>query len=139
MAAAELLADAITGRENADAAIFSPQRFNAAIALETLREGAQAVKGLTLQHLTVPEAMVADLRVGHGGVVDIGGQKAGVYRDDTGRLHAVNTQCPHLGCQLEWNPDEKSWDCPCHGSRFDFHGYLIDNPAGESLERLDVE
>ena len=139
MAAAELLADAITGRENADAAIFSPQRFNAAIALETLREGAQAVKGLTLQHLTVPEAMVADLRAGHGGVVDIGGQKAGVYRDDTGRLHAVNTQCPHLGCQLEWNPDEKSWDCPCHGSRFDFHGYLIDNPAGESLERLDVE
>lgn len=139
MAAAELLADAITGRKNADAEMFSPQRFNAAIAMETLREGAQAVKGLSLQHLTVPKIMVADLPVGHGGVVEIGEHKAGVYRDEAGRLHVVNTRCPHLGCQLEWNPDEKSWDCPCHGSRFDFHGYLIDNPACRSLERWDIE
>jgi len=45
----------------------------------------------------------------------------------------VSIRCPHLGCQLEWNPDEKSWDCPCHGSRFDYKGNLIDNPAQEDL------
>ena len=46
---------------------------------------------------------------------------------------AVSVKCPHLGCQLEWNPDEKSWDCPCHGSRFDVYGHLLDGPAQKDL------
>ena len=50
-----------------------------------------------------------------------------------GKLYVVDIRCPHLGCQLEWNPDERSWDCPCHGSRFDYHGKLISNPAQEDI------
>ena len=50
-----------------------------------------------------------------------------------GQFRCVIIRCPHLGCQLEWNPDEKSWDCPCHGSRFDFRGNLINNPAQENI------
>ncbi len=61
------------------------------------------------------------------------GRKAGVYKDPEGRCHVVDPRCPHLGCQLEWNPDEKSWDCPCHGSRFDCHGKLLTGPAQSGL------
>ena len=53
----------------------------------------------------------------------------------TGLLYPVDIRCPHLGCQLEWNPDERSWDCPCHGSRFDRFGKLISGPAQEDLAR----
>jgi len=66
-------------------------------------------------------------------VVNVEGEKLGVYRDESGELFAVSVKCPHLGCQLEWNPDEKSWDCPCHGSRFDVQGRLLDGPAQTDL------
>lgn len=138
MVAAELLTDRILGIDNPNAEVFSPQRFNTATMAEVLREGGQAIKGLGLQHLTVPETAVKDLPIGHGGVVNIDGEKAGVYRDDAGVLHAVSTRCAHMGCQVEWNPDEKSWDCPCHGSRYDMHGHLIDNPAQEDLPPAEI-
>ena len=81
----------------------------------------------------MPETTVNELPYGHGGVVSVDGEKSGIYKEENGTLHMVDIRCPHLGCQLEWNPDEKSWDCPCHGSRFDFKGYLINNPAQEDI------
>ena len=66
---------------------------------------------------------------GRGGIVEVDGKKLGAYRDPEVRLFLVTPKCPHMGCQLEWNPDEKSWDCPCHGSRFDVEGRLLDGPA----------
>lgn len=66
-------------------------------------------------------------------MVDVDGEKMGVYRDGDGELFVVSVKCPHLGCQLEWNPDEKSWDCPCHGSRFDYRGKLLEGPAQTDL------
>ena len=59
--------------------------------------------------------------------------KIGAYRDEEGALHLVTARCPHLGCELTWNPDEKSWDCPCHGSRFDYEGRVLDGPAQEGI------
>ena len=82
---------------------------------------------------------VAELPPGHGGVVEQQGVKIGVYKEEDGTVHAVSTRCPHLGCQVEWNPDEKTWDCPCHGSRYDFTGRLIDNPAQEGLKVYQLE
>ncbi|MBQ2158165.1 MAG: Rieske 2Fe-2S domain-containing protein, partial [Oscillospiraceae bacterium] len=67
--------------------------------------------------------------------VFLNGEKVGAYKDESGEVHAVSVKCPHLGCQLDWNPDEKTWDCPCHGSRFDTYGELISGPAQENLER----
>ncbi|NLB37495.1 MAG: Rieske 2Fe-2S domain-containing protein, partial [Clostridiales bacterium] len=66
---------------------------------------------------------------GHGGIVETEQGSAGVYKDEQGKTYTVSPTCTHLGCRLEWNPDEKSWDCPCHGSRFDYKGNLLDNPA----------
>ena len=56
-------------------------------------------------------------------------EKYGVYKNEKGEIFIISPKCPHLGCQLEWNPDELSFDCPCHGSRFTYTGELIDNPA----------
>ena len=73
------------------------------------------------------------LTPGHGGIVEVEGEKLGVYKTEDGEVFTGAARCPHLGCQVEWNPDEKTWDCPCHGSRFDFHGRLLDGPAQKGL------
>ncbi|MBQ2230356.1 MAG: FAD-dependent oxidoreductase, partial [Oscillospiraceae bacterium] len=112
MASAMILRDMICGRENPYADAFDPGRFDLKAVAGTFSEGAQAVKGLTRSLLNIPQA----------------------YKDESGEVHAVSVKCPHLGCQLTWNPDEKTWDCPCHGSRFTANGELISGPAQEDLE-----
>ncbi len=136
MVAARLLTDRITGRKNPYAPLFSPQRSTlSASAARFWEDGAHAVRDLSRRVFFPPRAAVEALPPGHGGVVDCDGEKLGVYKTIAGELFCVSIRCPHLGCQLEWNPDEKSWDCPCHGSRFDYTGRLLDNPAQEDLER----
>lgn len=140
MVAASILCDLILGQQNDHAEVFSPQRFHAGASAKNLLEaGRQALKGLGREFLTLPMESVAELPPGHGGVVEHQGVKVGVYKEENGTVHAVSTRCPHLGCQVEWNPDEKTWDCPCHGSRYDFAGRLIDNPAQEGLEVYHLE
>ncbi len=137
MVAARLISDEITGRKNPDAEVFSPQRFNAAASVDTLlTDSGKAIKGLFKQTFALPEAEVIAIDKGEAGVIDCGGEKAGAYRDETGEVFAFSTRCPHLGCQLSFNPDEKSWDCPCHGSRFDCLGRLLDGPAQIGLEEV---
>lgn len=134
MVAAMLLSDRICGRENPNEKVFCPQRLNLqASGKELIENTAQSIKGLSRHFFASARADVADLPCGHGGVVEYEEGKAGVYKDENGEIFVVSVRCPHLGCELEWNPDEKSWDCPCHGSRFDYHGRLIDNPAQEDL------
>ena len=129
MTAARLLADQITGKHNDNAEVFSPQRFSTAALPTLLRDSGQSCKGISRQWLHIPDETAESLPRGHGGIVTVNGEKAGVYKDEVDRIYVVSPRCPHLGCQLEWNPDEKSWDCPCHGSRFDYKGTLINNPA----------
>ncbi len=134
MVAAMLLRDTIAGKENENAEVFSPQREQPLSSIPPLMsDGGQAVKGLLREKLSPPRAAIDELPIGHGGVVETNDGKAGVYKDESGNVFIVNTKCPHLGCQLEWNPDEKSWDCPCHGSRFDHTGRLLNGPAQENI------
>lgn len=135
MVAATLLSDAICGIDNPNAGVFSPQRYVPAASIpEFLKDGAQAVKGLFRENLSIPQATIDELPCGHGGVVEAeDGEKVGVYKDEEGSVHMVDTKCPHLGCQLAWNPDEKSWDCPCHGSRFDYTGKWLNGPAQKDI------
>ncbi len=134
MVAASLLCDQICGKENPYAAVFDPGRFDTKAFAGVAAEGAQAVKGLTRRIFRIPKERAAELLPGHGGIVTVKGEKFGVYKDPEGALHAVDVRCPHLGCQVEWNPDERSWDCPCHGSRFDVDGKLISGPAQTDLD-----
>jgi 3-phenylpropionate/trans-cinnamate dioxygenase ferredoxin reductase subunit len=72
---------------------------------------------------------------GEGRVVQVDGEKVAAYRDEDGELHAVSAVCTHLRCIVEWNAAEKTWDCPCHGSRFEYEGRVIKGPAKTDLER----
>ena len=133
MVSAMLIRDMICGKENPYAAVFDPQRFSMEAAEGIACEMKEATKTLAKRFFKLPETTEKNLPAGHGGIVDVDGEKVGVYKEEDGTTHIVNIRCPHLGCQLEWNPDEKSWDCPCHGSHFDFRGHLINSPAQEDI------
>lgn len=136
MAAANIITDMILGRENPYSQVFAPGRFTpSASTKQFITDLGQSVKGLARQAFTFPDEQAEKLPAESGGVVEIDGEKVGVYKDENRKLHIVSVRCPHLGCQLEWNPDEKSWDCPCHGSRFDIEGKLLDNPAQINLDK----
>jgi len=137
MAAAQVISELIATGSSRYEELFSPRRVDTAMMGEVVREGVQAVKGLMRRNLSVPREELDSLPSGHGGVVQTDEGKAGVYKDENGQVYIVDVRCPHMGCQVEWNPDEKSWDCPCHGSRFDYKGNLIDNPAQENLNRME--
>lgn len=134
MVSAQLLSGLITGHAPDWADAFSPQRFKLSAAAEALaNETGHAVRGLTREMFALPRGIVEQLPVGHGGIVEHEGRKVGVYRAADGTCHMIDPRCPHLGCQLEWNPDERTWDCPCHGSRFTFAGQQLDGPAQTGL------
>jgi Rieske Fe-S protein len=84
------------------------------------------------------ERPIEDLAPGEGDIVRLGGEKVAGYRDDDGTLTAVSPVCSHLGCQVNWNTAERSWDCPCHGSRFTPHGDVLQGPAVHRLERKPI-
>lgn len=75
---------------------------------------------------------------GQGSLVEVEGKKLAAYRDDHGQLTVLSPICPHMKCQVHWNSGEKSWDCPCHGSRFDLEGKVIEGPALCGLEKADI-
>ena len=129
MVSAMIIRDMIDKKENPYAEVFDPQRFSTEAAEGIACEMKEATKTYIKRFFDLPEETASELPAGHGGIIEINGEKTGVYKDENGEIHTVDIRCPHLGCQLEWNHDEKSWDCPCHGSRFDFRGNLINNPA----------
>jgi Rieske Fe-S protein len=79
-----------------------------------------------------------EIAPGAGAVLRRGKRKVAVYRDESGELHECSAVCPHLGCIVNWNPVEKSWDCPCHGSRFNAYGGVINGPAISDLEPAEA-
>jgi glycine/D-amino acid oxidase-like deaminating enzyme len=79
----------------------------------------------------------AEVAKGQGKLVHENGKMLAVYRDDAGVLHTRSAVCPHLGCHVRWNDAERSWDCPCHGSRFSATGQLRNGPAVSDLARED--
>ncbi|BBF45064.1 rieske [2Fe-2S] iron-sulfur protein [Lachnospiraceae bacterium KM106-2] len=138
MVSAKLLTDILCGIVESEESIFSPGRFKIKTSTNTLVNNIKtATKRLSLQMTWVPKTKLDEIEPGHGGIVSYHGKKAGVYKDEDGTVYAVKTKCPHLGCMLQWNQEEKSWDCPCHGSRFDYKGNQINNPANSDLPRKE--
>jgi nucleotide-binding universal stress UspA family protein/nitrite reductase/ring-hydroxylating ferredoxin subunit len=84
------------------------------------------------------ERTIADLGRDRGGVVDVEGKKLAVYIDAEGRVHALSPRCQHMGCSVQWNDGDKTWDCPCHGSRYKFDGEVIQGPATRGLDRVQL-
>ena len=139
--AAMLLRDQITGRPNPWSGLFKATR---------LRPLASA-KELAVQNLDVGLRFVGDrlltlrpspawgLAPGQAGIRELDGEKVAAYRDDDGRLHAVSGRCTHLGCLVAWNAAERTWDCPCHGSRYGYDGKVVQGPAVDDLAPRRLE
>jgi glycine/D-amino acid oxidase-like deaminating enzyme/nitrite reductase/ring-hydroxylating ferredoxin subunit len=138
--AAQIISDAILGRENGWAELYRAGRFTPLkSASQILEEQAIALKGLIGDRVGVPDyAGPASIPAGTGAVVKAQGRNVALYRDASGALHAVSAACTHMGCIVHWNPLEKSWDCPCHGSRFDTDGSVIEGPALGALEPVKL-
>ena len=136
-AAGLLLADELTGRDNDFQPMFDATRQRTALTSRDLyRENANVAERFVGDRLSSLRPPSADtLGSGEGGIVICAGDKVAAYRDEAGELHAVSPVCTHLGCLVSFNTAEKSWDCPCHGSRFTIDGEVLQGPATEDLER----
>lgn len=129
MVAAMILRDQICGLENPYETVFRPQRCLLRASLKNfLVDMGENTRGILKGTFHLPWK-AEGLTPGQGKILRIGWKRYACYKDETGVLHKAKARCPHLGCELVWNPAERSWDCPCHGSRFDWDGNLIDNPA----------
>ncbi|WP_410648955.1 FAD-dependent oxidoreductase [Amycolatopsis sp. cmx-4-54] len=132
--AGAILADRIAGIDNPHAETFSPHRISLRGVPTLLQQNAKVAKDLVGDRLASPDAHDPDdVPIDDARVLPDGTGKKGVYRDRTGALHAVSLRCTHLGCLLRFNGAERSWDCPCHGSRFDVDGAVLEGPAVRPL------
>jgi Rieske Fe-S protein len=133
-----LIRDLILGRENAWAALYDPARISlragGEYARENLNVAAQYADYLTGGEVSSPD----EVAPGSGAIMRRGLSKVALYRDDAGALHEFSAVCTHLGCVVAFNDKEKSWDCPCHGSRFDpTDGHPLNGPAIHGLESAE--
>lgn len=135
--AAMIVADQIAGKENPWSDTFKTDRFTPLkSAKDIIKENADNV----LQYLKdmpggADDDAIKNLRPGQGEVIVMDGEKLGVYKDEAGVVHAVSAVCTHMKCVVNWNATEKSWDCPCHGSRFNTDGEVIEGPAIRNLQK----
>lgn len=134
MVSAMIISDLILEKDNDFSEIFSPKRFDLSLSINNIANDlVKTAKNFIAQKISIPSSEIQHIKNGHAGIVDYNGQKVGVYKDENGKEFIVSTKCSHLGCELHWNADELTWDCPCHGSRFDYTGKLIESPANKDI------
>jgi glycine/D-amino acid oxidase-like deaminating enzyme/nitrite reductase/ring-hydroxylating ferredoxin subunit len=131
-----LLTDLILGRTNSWAELYDPSRKTVSSGVEFLKENVN-VASQYADYVTGGDiGSVAELAPGTGAIIRKGLKKIAAYRDESGGLHEFSAVCTHLACIVDWNDLEKSWDCPCHGSRFDpIDGHVLNGPANTPLPK----
>lgn len=133
-----LITDLIVGRECSWTPLYEPSRKTLRAPLEYARENLNVAAQYVGDYFTGGDVDSAEeIAPGEGAIIRRGLTKIAVYRDEQGALHERSAVCPHLWCIVSWNKLEKTWDCPCHGSRFDRDGRVINGPANSDLARLD--
>jgi glycine/D-amino acid oxidase-like deaminating enzyme/nitrite reductase/ring-hydroxylating ferredoxin subunit len=138
--AARLIADLILRNSNPYAALYDPSRFKASPGIKNfIVQNFSVVKELVAGKVEIIHKKTTELAADEGAVVFHDGKRAGGYRDPEGKLHLVDRTCTHLGCECEWNAAERSWDCPCHGSRFSYEGDVLEGPATVPLTKLAAD
>jgi glycine/D-amino acid oxidase-like deaminating enzyme/nitrite reductase/ring-hydroxylating ferredoxin subunit len=128
-----LVSDLIAGRRNDWATLYDPSRKSIGASGEYTKENLNVVAQYRDYLARGDIASAEELRPGSAGVLRRGLKLVAVYRDDSGTLHERSAVCPHLGCVVRWNHVEKTWDCPCHGSRFDGRGKVLNGPSPVDL------
>lgn len=138
-ASAMILADLVTGTANPHASVFDPQRTQVGATLKGCVRDIVDTSRTLLGGFDADDAPDDIERISRGGgaIVSHGTERLAVHRDDDGDVHAVDAVCTHLQCTVRWNDAERSWDCACHGSRFDVDGEVLHGPATRPLPRVD--
>jgi glycine/D-amino acid oxidase-like deaminating enzyme/nitrite reductase/ring-hydroxylating ferredoxin subunit len=139
--AAMLLSDAVLGVQSPFADLYDATRVKPlAQARRMISEGSDFPAHLAHDRIDTGEAESAEeVPHGEGRLVREHGKMLAVYRDESGAVHARSAVCTHLGCYVRWNRAERSWDCPCHGSRFDVDGSVLNGPASKPLESAGAD
>ncbi|WP_100331074.1 FAD-dependent oxidoreductase [Bacillus xiapuensis] len=132
-----LLSDLILNKQNRYAELFSPERFTADPSIRNfVKQNSDVagtfIKGKLDRLFREQEALPPN----KGVVINWEGKRAGAFKEEDGTVHIVDTTCTHLGCECEWNEAERTWDCPCHGSRFAVTGEVVEGPAIEPLRKI---
>lgn len=138
--AANIIVDKILGKENPYEDVFTSTRLK---PIKNYQELGNMIKEVanswTVEKLKVSNEKIQDIAPGTGGLIEYEDKKVGVYREENGKVYMVKPVCSHLGCELTWNNLERTWDCPCHGSRFTYKGKSIYDPSIKDLEVVEME
>ena len=133
-AAAAIIADLVAGRENPWASVFDAARVKpVAGAPEFVKGNAEVAAHLVSGYLSRKPKSYDELEPGHAAIMKVDGENVAAFKDEAGTVHAVSAVCTHMGCLVGWNATDRTWDCPCHGSRFELSGEVIHGPATKPL------
>jgi Rieske Fe-S protein len=135
-----LLADQLTGHDNAFSHLYSARRLAPVkSAPRVVEENVLVLKSFAEDYVTRRHAgSLAQLQPGSGDIVEYAGERVAAYRRADGSMTMVSPVCTHLKCLVHWNAAETSWDCPCHGSRFGVDGRVLEGPALSPLGRVEA-
>ena len=134
--AAQIISDLINGIENKFQKVFDSTRFTPIASVkEFIKENAEVFSHFIKDRFTIEKEHFKDLLPGEGKILEKEGEKVAAARDINNELYVLSPVCPHLKCFVQWNNGEKTWDCPCHGSRFNIKGEVLYGPAVKDLER----
>jgi glycine/D-amino acid oxidase-like deaminating enzyme/nitrite reductase/ring-hydroxylating ferredoxin subunit len=138
--AAMILSDTILGNPNPWAEFYDATRIKLTISARNfIKQNIHVAKDFIQGRLvSYPAKSPADLAPEEGSLIEVQGKKIAAYKDEQGTLHLLSPVCTHMGCHVAWNNMEKSWDCPCHGSRFHYDGSVLRGPAVRDLEHRHV-
>ena len=135
-----ILADLAAGEENSWLEVFDATRIKPIAGAPTaLKENVQVAKHLVSGYLSRRPGSVDDLAPGQAAILKIDGKNVAAFKDEQGHVHAVSAVCSHMGCIVGWNETDRTWDCPCHGSRFELSGEVIHGPATKPLGNATVD
>lgn len=138
--AANIITDKILGKENQYEEVFKSTRLKPIKNYEELGNMVKEVSySLIFNKLKTENNTINSINPEDGKIVEIDKSKVGIYKDKNGNIYAVKPYCTHLGCELSWNNLDKTWDCPCHGSRFNYDGKSIYDPSIKDLETFNIE
>jgi len=136
--AANIITDKILGKNNPHEHVFLSTRFH---PIKNNKELGNIVKEVTyslaINKLKVPKDTLDSIQKDDAKIIEINNKKIGVYRDSNDNFHMIEPVCSHLGCELSWNNLDKSWDCPCHGSKFDYYGHSLYDPSIKDIKLIN--
>ncbi len=134
-----MVTDMIQGKDNPWTHLYSPKRIPIKTpgtfiseVFNTFKQYGDYIKKADIHG-------VDELQAGAGAIMGKGFKRLAVYRDENNTIHSFSAVCPHMGCVVQWNAAEKSFDCPCHGSRFTKEGTVINGPASSDLKKVEIK